>query len=49
MAYTPSYTTSDVTSATIDGATIFIITIVGLMGVIALILVGKWAMKSVRK
>jgi flagellar biogenesis protein FliO len=49
MAYSAQYSTNDVTSATIDGATIFVITIVGLMGVIALILVGKWAIKSFKR
>lgn len=48
MAYTPEYTTGDVTSVTIDGLVIFGITVIGFAGLIALIMVYKWARKSVK-
>jgi hypothetical protein len=49
MAYNSSYGTADLTSASIDGVAIFIITLIGFAGIVALIFVGKWAMKSFKK
>lgn len=46
MAYNASYGTDDVTEVTIDGIVVFGITIVGLMGLIALVFLYKWARKQ---
>lgn len=48
MAYESDYTADDVTSASIDGIVIFIVTLVGFAGIFALILVYKWGKKSVK-
>ena len=51
MAYngTPEYTADDVTNATIDGVTKFIIVIVGFASLIALTVLAIWARKRVPK
>ena len=49
MAYNASYSTSDLTEASVDGLAVFIITAIGFAGIVALVLVGKWAMKSFKK
>ena len=48
MAYTPQYTTSDVTAASVDGITVFIITVVSLAGIFALIFAYKYARKNMK-
>lgn len=48
MAYNSTYSTEDVTSASIDGLVVFIITIASLAGIIALILALKYAKKNVK-
>jgi len=48
MAYNESYDTGDVTDVVIDGLVIFGITLVGFAGLIALVMLYKWASKNVR-
>ena len=48
MAYNSSYVTSDLTEVTIDGLTVFLISIIGFAGIIALVMVYKWARKNVK-
>jgi hypothetical protein len=48
MAYNSSYSTGDVTSVTIDGLVIFGITVIGFAGLIALVMLYKWARKNVK-
>lgn len=48
MAYNSSYETDDVTAVTIDGLVIFGITLIGFAGLIALVMIYRWARKAVR-
>lgn len=48
MAYNASYATEDVTSVTIDGLVVFGITVIGFAGLIALVMLYKWARKNVK-
>jgi len=48
MAYTPDYNTADVTDVVIDSLVIFGITFIGFAGLIAIVMLYKWARKNVR-
>ena len=48
MAYNASYGTDDVTEVTVDGLVVFGITMVGFAGLIALVMLYKWARKNVK-
>jgi len=45
MAYTPDYTSADISSATIDTIAIMIITVSSLAVVVILLLMWNWAKK----
>jgi len=49
MAYSPDYTESDVTAATIDGAGKFVIVFAGFAGIIALVLLAGWGYGRLKK
>lgn len=48
MAYNSSYETSDLTEVTISGLAVFLIALIGFAGIIALVMVYKWARKNVK-
>lgn len=48
MAYNGSYDTTDLTEVTIDGLVVFAIAILGFAGLIALVMLYKWARKNVK-